>query len=117
MPMAAGLNSGGRKSGQQGLDLPVNQGLDSRWNQMALCSLVDSQLRAVPGMMLPMGAALMKDMQVQLERLLNEASECALIAKLATDNAKRELFAKLAEHYNVLAAEVQRAIENATTKR
>lgn len=84
---------------------------------MALCSLVDSQLKLVPCMMLPKGAAIMKDMQVQLERLLTEASECALIAKLATDNAKRELFAKLAEHYNALAAEVQRAIENATTKR
>lgn len=59
----------------------------------------------------------MKDMQVQLERLLTEASECALIAKLATDNVKRELFAKLAEHYNALAAEVQKAIENAATKR
>ena len=59
----------------------------------------------------------MNDMQVQLERLLTEASECALIARLATDNAKRDLFAKLAEHYNALAAEVQKALENAATKR
>ena len=58
----------------------------------------------------------MKEMKVQLEKLLIEASECALIAKLATDKAKRELFAKLAEHYGVLAAEVQKAIENAATE-
>jgi hypothetical protein len=52
----------------------------------------------------------MKDMQAQLEKLQTEASECALIASLATDKKKRDLFAKLAEHYSVLAAEVQRAI-------
>jgi hypothetical protein len=44
----------------------------------------------------------MKDMQAQLEKLLTEASECALIASLATDKRKRDLFAKLAEHYGVL---------------
>ena len=38
----------------------------------------------------------MKDMQVQLEKLRTEATDCALIAKLATDKAKRDLFAKLA---------------------
>lgn len=55
----------------------------------------------------------MKDMKAQLEKLLTEASECSLIAKLASDKAKRELFAKLAEHYTVLAAEVRKAIESA----
>jgi len=35
----------------------------------------------------------------------------ALIRDLATDPAKKELFARLAEHLNVLAAEVERAIE------
>ena len=55
----------------------------------------------------------MKDMQVQLEKLRTEATDCALIAKLAIDKAKRDLFAKLAEHYTVLASEVQRAIDSA----
>jgi hypothetical protein len=32
------------------------------------------------------------------------------ISKLATDAAKRDLFAKLAQHLNVLASEVARAI-------
>ena len=52
----------------------------------------------------------MKDMQSQMEKLLTEASECALIASLATDKIKQELFGRLAEHYRVLAAEVQKAI-------
>ncbi len=52
----------------------------------------------------------MKDMQAQLEKLLAEASECAMIANLATNEAKRQLFTRLAEHYGVLAAEVKRAI-------
>ena len=60
---------------------------------------------------------MMKDMQVQLEKLLSEASECALIAGLATDKSKRELFSKLAEHYKVLAAEVQKAIAGAAPLR
>lgn len=55
----------------------------------------------------------MKDMEAQLEKLLTEASECALIAKLATDHGKRELFTRLAEHYDVLAAEIRKAIESA----
>jgi hypothetical protein len=41
-------------------------------------------------------ASLMKDAEAQLEKLLTEASECALIASLATDKKKRDLFARLA---------------------
>ncbi|MGY4501629.1 hypothetical protein ACVWYH_005560 [Bradyrhizobium sp. GM24.11] len=52
----------------------------------------------------------MKDMQAQLEKLRKEAAECALIRDLATDPKKRELFARLAEHLDVLASEVERAI-------
>ena len=52
----------------------------------------------------------MKDMLAQLEKLRTDAAECALIRDLATDLKKRELFAKLAEHFAVLAAEVERAI-------
>lgn len=58
----------------------------------------------------------MKEMQHQLETLRTEAANCALVATLATDRAKRELFAKLAEHYNVLAAEVRRAIADKDIK-
>jgi hypothetical protein len=52
----------------------------------------------------------MQDMEAHLEKLLNDAEECALISKLATDMAKRELFARLAEHLKMLAGEVERAI-------
>ena len=49
-------------------------------------------------------ASPMKDMEAQLEKLLTEASECALIASLATDKKKRDLFARLAGHYGELAS-------------
>jgi hypothetical protein len=52
----------------------------------------------------------MKDMQAQLERLRKDAAECALIRDLATDKKKRELFTRLADHLDVLAFEVERAI-------
>ena len=48
----------------------------------------------------------MKDIQTQYERLLTEG----LIANATTDVEKRELFRKLAQHYSVLAAEVEKAI-------
>jgi hypothetical protein len=37
----------------------------------------------------------MKDMRAQLEKLQTDAAECAMISGLATDKAKRELFARL----------------------
>ncbi|MGH6681441.1 MAG: hypothetical protein ACREDL_21485 [Bradyrhizobium sp.] len=52
----------------------------------------------------------MQDMKAHLEKLQVQMAECEMIAKLATDTAKRELFARLAEHYKALAAEVERAI-------
>jgi hypothetical protein len=55
----------------------------------------------------------MKDMQLHLEKLRTQAAECEMIRNLATDKTKRELFAKLARHFEVLAAEVERAM-NAT---
>lgn len=54
----------------------------------------------------------MKDMQKHRDILLREAKECQLVSDLATDTAKQELFAKLAEHHRALAAELDRAIEN-----
>jgi hypothetical protein len=50
-------------------------------------------------------------MRAQLEKLRTETAECEMIANLATDKAKQELFTKLAEHYRVLASEVERAIK------
>jgi hypothetical protein len=52
----------------------------------------------------------MKDIQAHFEKLRNDAAECALIRDLATDPAKRDLFAKLAEHLSILATDVERAM-------
>jgi hypothetical protein len=52
----------------------------------------------------------MQDLRAQLETLLKEAANCQLISELATNVAKKEVFAKLAEHHRILAAEVERAI-------
>jgi len=51
----------------------------------------------------------MKDVQIHLERIRTDAAECILLSSLATDG-KRELFARLAEHLNALAMEVEKAI-------
>ncbi|MBO4225821.1 hypothetical protein [Bradyrhizobium neotropicale] len=56
----------------------------------------------------------MKDMQAHLERLRNEAEECELISKLATNATKKALFAKLAEHHRALVREVEQAIVTAS---
>jgi hypothetical protein len=53
----------------------------------------------------------MKDLQTHLEKLRMEAADCEMIARLATDKIKQQLFIKLAEHYRVLASEVERAIK------
>jgi hypothetical protein len=52
----------------------------------------------------------MQDMKVHLEKLRADAAECALIRDLATDPEKRELFTKLADHFAMLAVEVEKAI-------
>ena len=51
----------------------------------------------------------MKDTQAYLEKLRSQAAECELIRDLATDPNKRELFARLSEHFKTLAGEVERA--------
>jgi hypothetical protein len=45
----------------------------------------------------------MKDYLAQVEKLRKDAAECALIRDLAPDQAKRELFDRLASHLTVLA--------------
>ena len=52
----------------------------------------------------------MKDLREKLEKLRTDAEDCALISKLATDAAKREVFAKLAEHLSQLANDVEAVI-------
>jgi hypothetical protein len=54
----------------------------------------------------------MKDYRNSVEHLRKEAAEKRLIADLdrATNKAKRETFAKLADHLNALADEVERAM-------
>ncbi|OPY97964.1 hypothetical protein A5906_33950 [Bradyrhizobium sacchari] len=52
----------------------------------------------------------MKDMQEHLEKLQVQIAECEIIRDLATDPAKRDLFARLALHHRVLAEELEKAI-------
>jgi len=52
----------------------------------------------------------MQDMHAHLEKLRIQVAECEIIRDLATDKAKRELFARLAEHFRVLVSEVERAV-------
>jgi hypothetical protein len=52
----------------------------------------------------------MRDMQAHLDKLHEEAAECAMIACEATDEAKRDLFVRLAQHLTTLAEHVERAI-------
>jgi hypothetical protein len=59
----------------------------------------------------------MKDMQAHLEKLRNEADECELISRLATDKTKKNLFAKLAEHHRVLVKEVEKAMAASSADR
>ncbi|MBR0716174.1 hypothetical protein [Bradyrhizobium liaoningense] len=52
----------------------------------------------------------MTDLEDRLERFETLTAECELIAKLATESAKRELYLRLAESYRELAADMKQAI-------
>jgi len=54
----------------------------------------------------------MKDVKAYLERLRVQLSECETIRDLATDPKKRELFARLADHFSVLASELEKALRD-----
>jgi len=56
------------------------------------------------------GAASMKDYQAQIEKLRKDAAECARIRDLATDDAKREMFDRIASHLTVLADQIEMAM-------
>jgi hypothetical protein len=58
----------------------------------------------------------MKDYLAQVEKLRKDAAECALIRDLATDQAKRDLFNRLASHLTVLADQVEQAISQRNTE-
>jgi hypothetical protein len=50
------------------------------------------------------------DLQAKLEQFATLIAECELIAKLAADGAKRELYLRLALHYRELEADIRKAI-------
>ena len=52
----------------------------------------------------------MTDLEAKLERFETLAAECELIAKLATDDGKRELYLRLALHYRELAGDMHKVI-------
>jgi len=52
----------------------------------------------------------MKDYRASLAKLRRDSAESKLISDLATGNAKRRMFAKLAQRLGKLADEVERAI-------
>ena len=52
----------------------------------------------------------MQDLKAKLEELRVNAAECELISNLATDYAKRALFARLSQQLLDMAAEVEALI-------
>lgn len=58
------------------------------------------------------GGRAVQDLRRELETLRNEADNCQVISDQATNAEKKALFARLAEHHRILAAEVERAIES-----
>lgn len=51
----------------------------------------------------------MRAMHPHIEKLRIQISECEMIRDLATEPKRRELFARLAEHFKVLAEEIEKA--------
>jgi hypothetical protein len=56
----------------------------------------------------------MQDLREKREKLLTEAEDCELIARLATDNKKRELFAQLAIDLRSMARDIEAVIAGRT---
>ena len=52
----------------------------------------------------------MTDIQTHLSKIRSDAAECILLSGLATDDARREMFVKTAEHLNLLAFEIEKTI-------
>ncbi len=49
----------------------------------------------------------MKDLQTKLEKLLSDAQDCDLIGNLATDQAKRATFRRMAAQFREMAEELK----------
>ncbi|MBR1193863.1 hypothetical protein JQ634_34250 [Bradyrhizobium sp. AUGA SZCCT0240] len=52
----------------------------------------------------------MKDLKAELEKLLVNAEDCELIARLATDKDKRETFSRIAKQLRGMADELKAEI-------
>lgn len=52
----------------------------------------------------------MKDMTAHRDRLRAYAAECAMIAGIAMEDEKRELFGAIAERLEALVSEIERVI-------
>lgn len=52
----------------------------------------------------------MTELEDRLERFETLTAECELIAKLATDNTRREFYLKLSEQYRQLAVDMRQVI-------
>ena len=63
------------------------------------------------------GVASMKDVLGHLEQLKADAAECVRIRDLATDEAARDLYARLAAHLDVLAAQIEKVIADSANAR
>jgi hypothetical protein len=59
----------------------------------------------------------MVDLEQKLRRFEELAAECEMIAKLATDNKKRELFLRVGVHYHELAADIKKVIADPSALR
>ena len=59
----------------------------------------------------------MKDVLGHLEQLKADAAECVRIRDLATDEAARDLYARLAAHLDVLAAQIEKVIADSANAR
>ncbi len=55
----------------------------------------------------------MKDLLNRLQKLKDDADDCLLISRLATDLHKRKAFAKLAEGYKAMIVALEANIEAA----
>jgi hypothetical protein len=53
----------------------------------------------------------MHDLQMHLEKLRKLVAECEAIQDKATEVTKKELFVRLAQHFKVLAGEIERALD------
>ncbi|MDR6305393.1 hypothetical protein GGQ85_003115 [Nitrobacter vulgaris] len=55
----------------------------------------------------------MKDILNRLQKMRDDAEDCALISRLATDPHKRKAFARLAEDYRAMIERFETSIKGA----